>query len=210
MLRSYRLSLLTSSRCVLLSQTSKATMHGQRAQGRSRFRGAAHRGSFGISPLESEMKQLSVTSSTNCPPLPPDIVYLIPRHAEPVNDGPYELTYEGRERLAFLRCASLVNSVWRQEAHTLLWEHVMLCSNKQIEKFLPSFDKDRHTTTLRLGAEHPSQLSLLDGNLAQKVLAGCRGVKSLELQCIVTLSPASFSAPSLESESKFALRRRQG
>lgn len=69
-----------------------------------------------------------------------------------------------------------------------------------MKSFLCSVDKDRHTSSLRLGAEQPSLLSLLDGGLAQQVLAGCRGLESLELQCIVKLPAASFSSTSLEGE----------
>ncbi|ORY66817.1 hypothetical protein BCR35DRAFT_334551 [Leucosporidium creatinivorum] len=170
---------------------------GSRGRG-SGYRGTARRGGFETSPLESKLKLLSLSTSTKCPPLPSDVVYLILRHAAPVKEGPYELSYEARKRLAFLRRASLVCSVWRTEAQAFLWEHVVLCSNDQMKSFLLSVDKDRHTITLRLGVEQPSLLLPLDGALAQKVLAGCRGVRSVELQSIVGLPPQSFSAASLE------------
>lgn len=145
------------------------------------------------------MKQLLISAS-NCPPLPSDVVYLILRHAAPVKDGPYELSHEARQRLDFLRCASLVSSVWRQEAQTLLWEHVVLCSNDQMKNFLLSVEKDHHTASLRIGAEQPRLVSPVDGRLAQQVLTGCRGVEYVELHSIVGLPPTSFTPAALESE----------
>lgn len=151
--------------------------------------------------FEAQFARLQLESGPSR--LPPELQLKVIQAGAETTGSPYLVTDETSHRRAFLRQASLVSSLWRSEAQSLLWGTPQFRSNHAIESFLLGGEEKATGRSLTLSTSKEDDgvpSGLLSGSLVGRAIAACHDLKTLVVEDVTDVDPLVFFGQQLTRE----------